>query len=54
MEAEDNPAVEVIANLSQDIIHDMSFDWYGKRIATCSSDKTIRIYCKNNEGKWIE
>lgn len=54
MYSEENPAVEVIATLSQDIIHDMSFDWYGKRIATCSSDKTVRIYCKNNEGKWID
>lgn len=35
-------------------MHDISFDWYGKRIATCSSDKNVRIYCKNNEGKWIE
>lgn len=27
-----------------DYIHDLSHDWYGKRLASCSSDKTIRVY----------
>jgi len=27
-----------------DMIHDAQFDYYGKRVATCSSDKTIKIH----------
>eukprot|EP01095_Lingulamoeba_sp_RSL-Kostka_P013857 TRINITY_DN584_c0_g1_i1.p1 TRINITY_DN584_c0_g1~~TRINITY_DN584_c0_g1_i1.p1 ORF type:complete len:304 (-),score=98.81 TRINITY_DN584_c0_g1_i1:95-1006(-) len=27
-----------------DMIHDAQMDYYGKRIATCSSDKTIKIF----------
>jgi len=27
----------------EDMIHDAQFDYYGKRLATCSSDKSIRI-----------
>jgi len=27
-----------------DMIHDAQFDYYGKRIATCSSDKVIKIF----------
>ena len=28
----------------QDLIHDLCYDYYGKRIATCSSDQTIKIW----------
>jgi len=28
----------------EDQIHDAQFDYYGKRVATCSSDKTIKIF----------
>lgn len=28
--------------------HDAQFDYYGKRLATCSSDRSVRIY--NVEG----
>jgi WD40 repeat protein len=27
-----------------DIIHDAVLDYYGRRLATCSSDKTIKIF----------
>ena len=27
----------------KDIIHDVSFDYYGKRMATCSSDHTVKV-----------
>ena len=29
----------------KDIIHDVSFDYYGKRMATCSSDHTVKVCC---------
>ena len=27
-----------------DFVHDVQFDYYGKRIATCSSDQTVKIW----------
>ena len=27
-----------------DLIHDAQFDYYGRRLATCSSDKTVKIF----------
>lgn len=33
-----------ITNAHNDLIHDAVLDYYGKRLATCSSDKTIKIY----------
>lgn len=34
----------VIANAHNELIHDAVLDYYGKRLATCSSDKTIKIF----------
>jgi len=28
----------------EDMIHDAQLDYYGKRLATCSSDRTVRIF----------
>ncbi|KAG0642504.1 WD40-repeat-containing domain protein [Tuber brumale] len=33
-----------LSNLHDDMIHDCGLDYYGKRLATCSSDKTIKIF----------
>ncbi|KAH3902658.1 probable Protein transport protein SEC13 [Saccharomycodes ludwigii] len=33
-----------INNAHSDLIHDAVLDYYGKRLATCSSDKTIKIF----------
>ncbi|KAK9449117.1 WD40-repeat-containing domain protein [Limtongia smithiae] len=33
-----------IGSLHNDMIHDAQLDYYGKRLATCSSDKTIKIF----------
>lgn len=27
-----------------DMVHDVEFDYYGKRLATCSSDRMIKIF----------
>ncbi len=28
----------------QDVVHDLAMDYYGKRLATCSSDRTIKLF----------
>lgn len=28
----------------QDVVHDVAMDYYGKRMATCSSDRTIKVF----------
>lgn len=33
-----------ITNAHSDLIHDAVLDYYGKRLATCSSDKSIKIF----------
>lgn len=33
-----------IATHHEDMIHDAAMDYYGKRLATCSSDRTIKIF----------
>lgn len=35
---------ETIETLHEDLIHDAQLDYYGKKLATCSSDRTIRVY----------
>ena len=27
----------------KDLIHDVSFDFFGKRMATCSSDQSVKV-----------
>lgn len=33
----------------EDLVHDIAFDFYGKRFATCSSDKHIKIWTLDEE-----
>ncbi|QQP34588.1 Nucleoporin SEH1-like, partial [Caligus rogercresseyi] len=28
----------------KDLIHDVAYDWYGRRLATCSSDQKVKIW----------
>jgi len=42
---------QVIANSGHDdMIHDAVLDYYGRRLATCSSDKTIKIFDVEDSG----
>nr|CAI5825235.1 unnamed protein product [Callosobruchus analis] len=37
----------------KDLIHDVAYDYYGRRMATCSSDQFVKVWDQNSEGKWI-
>ena len=34
-----------------DLVHDVAFDFYGKRVATCSSDRLIKVYEASEGGE---
>nr|XP_002132055.2 nucleoporin SEH1-like [Ciona intestinalis] len=36
----------------QDLIHDISFDLFGKRFATCSSDQCVQVWDLDENGDW--
>eukprot|EP01094_Clydonella_sp_ATCC50884_P016885 TRINITY_DN2858_c0_g1_i19.p1 TRINITY_DN2858_c0_g1~~TRINITY_DN2858_c0_g1_i19.p1 ORF type:complete len:326 (-),score=83.21 TRINITY_DN2858_c0_g1_i19:643-1620(-) len=36
------------------LVHDIAYDFFGKRLATASSDRTIRLFERNAEGAWAE
>lgn len=38
---------EVIDSYHEDCVHDISFDYYSKRLATSSSDSYVKIWEKN-------
>lgn len=44
------PIQVTIGNAHDDLIHDAVLDYYGKRLATCSSDKSIKIFEVSDEG----
>lgn len=38
------PVVDLLSLEANDEQHDAVLDYYGRRLATCSSDKTIKIF----------
>jgi len=36
----------------EDLIHDVAYDFYGKRMATCSSDQHVKIWDQDESGAW--
>ncbi|KAK7070629.1 Nucleoporin SEH1 [Halocaridina rubra] len=36
----------------KDLIHDVSFDFYGRRMATCSSDQSVKVWDMGDDGEW--
>ncbi|XP_055917583.1 nucleoporin seh1 [Eupeodes corollae] len=44
--------VEQIRADHKDVIHDIAYDYYGIRMATCSSDQTVKVWDQDNQGKW--
>lgn len=39
-----NGGVELLSTEANEAQHDAVLDYYGRRLATCSSDKTIKIF----------
>ncbi|CAH8873463.1 unnamed protein product [Trichobilharzia szidati] len=36
-----------------DLIHDIAYDFYGRRMATCSSDQMIKVWDLKDNGEWV-
>lgn len=36
--------VASVETLHEDMIHDCQYDYYGRKMASCSSDRTVRIF----------
>jgi len=36
-----------------DLVHDVAYDFYGKRMATCSSDQHVKIWEEDEAGNWV-
>ena len=41
---ESNEKVDMLSMEANEVQHDAVLDYYGRRLATCSSDKTIKIF----------
>lgn len=39
-----SPNCDMFSIMANEIQHDAVLDYYGRRLATCSSDKTIKIF----------
>jgi len=36
----------------KDLIHDVAYDFYGRRMATCSSDQSVKVWDLGEDGQW--
>ncbi len=37
----------------EDFVHDLAYDFYGKRLATCSSDQRVKVFDQDDTtGEW--
>lgn len=36
----------------EDLIHDVAYDFYGRRMATCSSDQKVKVWDQDDAGNW--
>lgn len=37
----------------KDLIQDIAFDFYGKRVATASLDQSVKIWNINEKNEWV-
>lgn len=43
---------QILQSSHKDYIHDIAFDHYGRRIATASGDRTVKIWDLDEDGEW--
>lgn len=36
----------------KDLIHDVAYDYYGQRMATCSSDQSVKVWDQDDQKNW--
>lgn len=48
-----NIPLEKIQTDHKDLIQDIAFDFYGKRVATASLDQTVKIWNINEKNEWV-
>jgi len=36
----------------KDLIHDVAYDYHGRRMATCSSDQSVKVWDLSEDGEW--
>jgi len=46
-------STQVISSAHNDYIHKISFDTYGRRMATCSADRWVRVWDLDDNGRWL-
>ncbi len=44
--------IRKIASNHLDFVLDVKYDYYGRRLATCSSDKSIKVWDLDEKGDW--
>ncbi len=47
--------MEIVGELNtghQDLLHCLSYNYYGNRIATCSSDQKVKVFDREKDGSW--
>jgi nucleoporin SEH1 len=45
-------STKVLESRHLDYVHDVAFDIYGRRMATCSGDRFVRVWDLNDKGEW--
>jgi WD40 repeat protein len=45
-------STQILSSMHQDYIHDCSFDIYGRRMATASGDRFVRVWDLLDSGEW--
>ena len=44
---------QIITSAHTDYIHDIKFDFYGHRLASCSGDQNVCVYNLDDSGNWV-
>eukprot|EP00566_Odontella_aurita_P027414 CAMPEP_0113565862 /NCGR_PEP_ID=MMETSP0015_2-20120614/22409_1 /TAXON_ID=2838 /ORGANISM="Odontella" /LENGTH=167 /DNA_ID=CAMNT_0000468099 /DNA_START=25 /DNA_END=525 /DNA_ORIENTATION=- /assembly_acc=CAM_ASM_000160 len=47
-----SPPAQSLPSMHRDFVHCVAFDHFGRRIATCSGDRTVKVWDLNDSGEW--